>query len=187
MSPRQKGSTRAGRGPGEALRRKCRRPTTSEAGATLPTAGPTMSPVARTPYRAVSLGMANPVQPSSSTKPPARPIAMPDSSRAALSSVVTMRGERPARFARAPGAPLSRGAGRSGARPRTSASAHPPLEQPGEQFAKACLSRDENGQQDAGDGWACEHREDCDREPRVGLPAGAREAARTAHQEEAAP
>jgi hypothetical protein len=38
--------------------------------------------------------MANPVQPSSSTKPPTRPIAIPDTSRAALLSVETMAGRK---------------------------------------------------------------------------------------------
>ena len=39
-----------------------------------PQMAPTMSPVASTPYRVRNLGIANPVQPSSSAKPPVGPL-----------------------------------------------------------------------------------------------------------------
>jgi hypothetical protein len=51
-----------------------------------------MRPVARTPYRSLSLGMANPVQPSSSRKPTSSAAAIPVSKKVALSLVVTMPG-----------------------------------------------------------------------------------------------
>src|SRR5689334_22706784 len=54
---------------------------------------PTISAVAKTPYRSLNLGTANPVQPSSSKKPPPiSPHAMPNRSKASLSFVFKMPG-----------------------------------------------------------------------------------------------
>ena len=137
-----------------------------------------MSPVATTPWRRRSLGTANPVQPtSSSTCQPRRDAGQ---RMAALFSAVNI-GEVSESAKRT--AAASTGAGSSAATYQRAPTRHRSSR---EQFAETLRSREEDGQQDARDRGSCQHRRGDERQERVELAPGARKAAWTDHQDEAA-
>ena len=140
---------------------------------------PTMSPVARTPWRRRSVGMANPVQPTSSST--GQPAVMPASRMAALLSAVNI-GEV-SESAKSTPLPASEPAAA-----RRCTSVHPRATGAAARAVRGDLLFPRGGRSTEGRRPRVrKHRRGNERQERVELISGARKAAWTDHEDEAAP